>query len=111
MASVVGRGECVPYARYGETVAGVVAAIEAMRGAVAAGLDRQALQHAMPPGAARNALDCAFWDLESKRERKTGSRARRAGGAASAHHGLYDLARHARRDGGGGGECGRRESC
>ena len=68
--AAVGRGECVPYARYGETVAGVVAAIEAMRGVVAAGLDRQALQHAMPPGAARNALDCAFWDLESKQSGK-----------------------------------------
>jgi L-alanine-DL-glutamate epimerase-like enolase superfamily enzyme len=65
--AAVGRGECVPYARYGETVAGVVAAIEAMRGAVAAGLDRQALQRTLPPGAARNALDCAFWDLEAKR--------------------------------------------
>lgn len=64
--SVTGRGECVPYARYGETVAGVTAAIEALRGAVTGGLDRQALQTAMPAGAARNALDCAFWDLEAK---------------------------------------------
>jgi L-alanine-DL-glutamate epimerase-like enolase superfamily enzyme len=61
-----GRGECVPYARYGESVAGVVAAIEAMRPALAAGLGRSGLQKAMPPGAARNALDCAFWDLEAK---------------------------------------------
>ena len=67
---VGGRGECVPYARYGETVAGVAAAIAAMRGALEAGLDRAALQGAMPPGAARNALDCAFWDLESKQEGK-----------------------------------------
>ncbi len=63
-----GRGECVPYARYGETAPGVVAAIEAMGPAIAAGLDRVALQAAMPPGAARNALDCAFWDLEARRE-------------------------------------------
>ena len=63
----VGRGECVPYARYGESVASVTAAIEAMRGALAQGLDRAGLQHAIPPGAARNALDCAFWDLEAKR--------------------------------------------
>lgn len=63
---VVGRGECVPYARYGETVDGVVAAIEAQRAAVAAGLDRAALQRRMPAGAARNALDCALWDLEAK---------------------------------------------
>ena len=62
-----GRGECVPYARYGETVEGVAAAIEAMRGALAGGLDRNGLQSAMPAGAARNALDCAFWDCEAKR--------------------------------------------
>lgn len=64
--TVIGRGECVPYARYGETIEGVTAAIEAMRGALADGLDRQRLQHAMPAGAARNALDCAFWDFEAK---------------------------------------------
>jgi L-Ala-D/L-Glu epimerase len=61
-----GRGECVPYARYGESVDGVVAAIETMRSHLAAGLDRTGLQRAMKPGAARNALDCAFWDLEAK---------------------------------------------
>jgi L-alanine-DL-glutamate epimerase-like enolase superfamily enzyme len=58
-----GRGECVPYARYGETVESVTAAIEAMRSALS---DRAGLQRAMPAGAARNALDCAFWDLEAK---------------------------------------------
>ena len=63
-----GRGECVPYARYGETVAGVRDAILAMRGQVS---DRASLQQ-MPAGAARNALDCALWDLEAKR---TGRRA------------------------------------
>ena len=62
-----GRGECVPYARYGETVEGVAAAIEAMGGPIAGGLDRERLQTAMPAGAARNALDCAFWDLAAKR--------------------------------------------
>jgi len=62
-----GRGECVPYRRYGETVEGVVAAIEAMRQAIASGLSRTNLQQAMPAGAARNVLDCAFWDLEAKR--------------------------------------------
>src|SRR5215471_3759952 len=62
-----GRGECVPYPRYGESVDSVVAALEAMRGAVFSGLDREALQAAMPPGAARNALDAAFWDLDAKR--------------------------------------------
>jgi L-Ala-D/L-Glu epimerase len=62
-----GRGECVPYARYGETPDGVVAAIEAMRPLLEQGLDRAGLQKAMPAGAARNALDCAFWDIEAKR--------------------------------------------
>jgi L-alanine-DL-glutamate epimerase-like enolase superfamily enzyme len=62
-----GRGECVPYARYGESIESTIAAIEAMRGALAKGLDRLSLQQAMPPGAARNALDCAFWDLDAKR--------------------------------------------
>ncbi len=62
-----GRGECVPYARYGESVESVNAALEAIRPQLAAGLDRMALQKAMPPGAARNALDCAFWDFEAKR--------------------------------------------
>jgi L-alanine-DL-glutamate epimerase-like enolase superfamily enzyme len=64
---VAGRGECTPYPRYGESVAGVVAQIEALAPAIAGGLDRAALQRALPPGAARNALDCAFWDLEAKR--------------------------------------------
>jgi L-Ala-D/L-Glu epimerase len=61
-----GRGECVPYARYGETPDGVAAAIEGSRPALQRGLDRLALQAAMPAGAARNALDCAFWDLAAK---------------------------------------------
>jgi L-alanine-DL-glutamate epimerase-like enolase superfamily enzyme len=62
-----GRGECTPYPRYGETVAAVAADIAACAAAVAQGLDRSALQRALPPGAARNALDCAFIDLEAKR--------------------------------------------
>ena len=66
----VGRGECVPYARYGESVESVTAAIEALRGPLATGLTREALQAAMPPGAARNALDCAFWDLAAKRSHR-----------------------------------------
>src|SRR5262245_33739757 len=59
-----GRGECVPYARYRETVEGVREAILAMRGALS---DRVALLKQMPTGAARNALDCALWDYEAKR--------------------------------------------
>ena len=61
-----GRGECVPYARYGESVEGVVQAIEACGPAIAQGLDCADLQALLPAGAARNALDCALWDLEAK---------------------------------------------
>ncbi len=62
-----GRGECVPYARYGETVDGVVAAIRAVEPHLAEpGFDRARLAAVMPAGAARNALDCALWDLEAK---------------------------------------------
>jgi L-alanine-DL-glutamate epimerase-like enolase superfamily enzyme len=61
-----GRGESVPYPRYGETPGGIVAAIEAMRPALARGLDRPALQTAMLAGAARNALDCAYWDVNAR---------------------------------------------
>jgi L-Ala-D/L-Glu epimerase / N-acetyl-D-glutamate racemase len=61
-----GRGECVPYARYGETPEATLAALLSMREPLRRGLDRQALQAAMPAGAARNALDCAMLDLEAK---------------------------------------------
>jgi L-alanine-DL-glutamate epimerase-like enolase superfamily enzyme len=64
--ATVGRGECVPYPRFDETVEGVVADIEAMGPAIAAGLTRDGLRGDMPPGAARNALDCALWDFEAK---------------------------------------------
>ncbi len=63
---VSGRGECVPYPRYGETPAATLAALQAMQEPLSCGLDRQALQAAMPAGAARNALDCALLDLEAK---------------------------------------------
>jgi L-alanine-DL-glutamate epimerase-like enolase superfamily enzyme len=75
----LGRGECVPYARYGETPDGVVAALAAMRSAVQNGLDRSGLQSAMRAGAARNALDAAYWDLEAKR---TGRRVHELAGLA-----------------------------
>lgn len=65
-----GRGECVPYARYGETVDGVMEAILGAANDLRDGLDRQGLQDRLAPGAARNALDCAFWDLEAKRAGK-----------------------------------------
>lgn len=61
-AGATGRGECVPYARYGETLDSVA---EAVRG-LPEGIAREALQEALPPGAARNAVDCALWDLEAK---------------------------------------------
>jgi L-alanine-DL-glutamate epimerase-like enolase superfamily enzyme len=63
---MAGRGECVPYPRYGETPEATLAAILAMQDAIGRGLDREALQAAMPPSAARNALDCALLDLEAK---------------------------------------------
>lgn len=61
-----GWGECVPYKRYGETMDGVRDAIEAMRRQIEGGLSRNDLLDAMPAGAARNAIDCALWDLEAK---------------------------------------------
>jgi len=61
-----GRGEAVPYARYGETVAGVLAQIDSVRPAIEGGAGRRELQGLLPPGAARNAVDCALWDLEAK---------------------------------------------
>lgn len=63
---VSGRGECVPYAHYGETVEGVMDRLHDLAGDVKNGLGRAALQDQLGPGAARNALDCAFWDLEAK---------------------------------------------
>jgi L-alanine-DL-glutamate epimerase-like enolase superfamily enzyme len=63
---LTGRGECVPYPRYGETPEATLASLQSMQEPLSRGLDRQALQTAMPPSAARNALDCALWDLEAK---------------------------------------------
>ncbi|MBR9808418.1 MAG: dipeptide epimerase [Alphaproteobacteria bacterium] len=63
---VIGRGEAVPYARYGETLDSVTQQIAAIRGAFREGLTRVGLQELLPAGAARNAVDCALWDLESK---------------------------------------------
>src|ERR1700710_198839 len=63
---LTGRGECVPYPRYGETPEATQAVLRSMRELIKKGLDRQALQAAMPASAARNALDCALLDLEAK---------------------------------------------
>ncbi len=57
-----GRGECTPYKRYGETMESVASLIRGLRVPV----DRNSLQDLLPPGAARNAVDCALWDLEAK---------------------------------------------
>lgn len=62
----LGHGECEPQDHYGESVESVVAQIEGIRDALAAGLTREELQSRLPPGAARNAVDCAMWDLEAK---------------------------------------------
>ncbi|SMF95301.1 L-alanine-DL-glutamate epimerase [Methylomagnum ishizawai] len=65
--AVRGRGECRPYPRYGETPAAVIGAITALVPALAAGLEREELLTRIPPGAARNAIDCALWDLAAQR--------------------------------------------
>jgi len=64
-AGHIGRGECVPYGRYGETPEATLAAILSLHGRLR-GLSRETLQQALPAGAARNALDCALLDLEAK---------------------------------------------
>ena len=63
----VGRGECVPYARYGESVESVLEQVRALGDDFVDGLDRERLQAVLAPGAARNALDCACIDLDAKR--------------------------------------------
>lgn len=62
----VGRGECYPYSRYDESLDSVSAQIKAIEPELAAGLDVENLQRLMPAGAARNAVDCALWDLAAK---------------------------------------------
>jgi L-alanine-DL-glutamate epimerase-like enolase superfamily enzyme len=59
-----GRGECVPIKRYSQSTESVIAQIESIKRE--RNLDRDKLQRLLPPGAARNALDCALWDLEAK---------------------------------------------
>lgn len=63
---VTGWGECVPYARYGETLESVTAQVEGLRGQIS----RAKLYDLLPAGAARNAVDCALWDLEAKQAGK-----------------------------------------
>ncbi len=66
----VGRGECVPYGRYGETIESVTDQIISINSFIESRGSRQDLQNEFPPGAARCAVDCAMWDLEAK-QRKT----------------------------------------
>lgn len=65
-AGCIGRGESVPYARYGESMATVIDEIEALRADLGAGMGRDELQERLGAGAARNAVDAALWDLESR---------------------------------------------
>ena len=60
---IIGRGECVPYARYDETLESVTKQIEDLPD----NIDKETLQETLPPGAARNAVDCALWDFECKK--------------------------------------------
>lgn len=78
--ALIARGECMPYARYDETVESVCGQIESVAAAVAAGAGRAEIQDLLPAGAARNAVDCAFWDLEAKR---AGKRAWQIAGVAA----------------------------
>ena len=66
---IQGRGECVPYARYGESLESVTAQIENVRTAIEKGITRSELLNLMPRGAARNAVDCALWDFEAKKSK------------------------------------------
>ncbi len=61
-----GRGEAVPYPRYGETADSVLAQINSVLGEVCAGASREELLSLLPHGAARNAIDCALWDLDAR---------------------------------------------
>lgn len=76
--ALVGRGECVPYARYGETVASVEAELADAARRLSAGEPIRTVLGRLPPGAARNALDCAAWDLEARRGRTVAERLGRA---------------------------------
>lgn len=64
-----GRGECVPYARYGETLDSVSNQLHEIADTIKAGMSREDLRQVLPAGSARNALDCALWDLEAKRSK------------------------------------------
>lgn len=79
---LIGRGECVPYSHYGETTESVIADIQRGGLALSEGATRSDIQTIMQPGAARNAIDCALWDLEAK---KAGKRAWEIAGIPEPH--------------------------
>src|SRR5579862_394800 len=66
-----GRGEAEGVYYRGDDVAAMVKNIEAVRSRIEAGIDRESLQRLLPPGGARNALDCALWDLDAHRTGKS----------------------------------------
>lgn len=68
---VKGVGECTPYPRYGESTASVLAEIAAIIPQLEAGMECDALQQTLPAGAARNAVDCALWDLKARMQERT----------------------------------------
>lgn len=68
---VKGTGECTPYPRYGESDASVMAQIMSIVPQLEKGLTREALQQLLPAGAARNAVDCALWDLQARQQQQT----------------------------------------
>jgi hypothetical protein len=93
-----GRGEGVPLGRFGESIDSVIAAIDAMKGAVFSGLNRDTLQHAMPPGVARHAIDCAFWAIDRPRLSQCRGHGRARRGEAGRDR-LYARPRYAGQDG------------
>ena len=105
---VKGTGECTPYPRYGESIASVMAQIMAIGEQIERGVSREQIQHLLPPGAARNAVDCALWDCQARSAGKSiaavGRDAAQPGGYGA--NGGY---RHAGPDGGErGGAVGKR---
>jgi L-Ala-D/L-Glu epimerase / N-acetyl-D-glutamate racemase len=69
--ALLGEGACIPYARYGESVESVLETLDAVRAEIENGLGVEALQERLPPGSARNALDCALWDLRARKQGKS----------------------------------------
>ena len=101
-----GRGECVPYAHYGETMASAAAAIEGILPALESGWIADELQSRLPAGAARNAVDCALWDLAAKRVGQPVWALAGSEAARDDRHRLYPQPRHGGEHGRGGAQAG-----